>query len=253
MFTTGSSLPIPPNFSPRQTTTAKLSTTDNFENGNRRCAGLNVKHIVLAAALGSLSVSALAGDRADSANVNAATGEDDGVALTITTRETESRVELDRLFDEAASTSSSFADSASANDWLRDMSDRIAFKIKDPVYRVELLSLVHKHARAVGLDPQIVLSVIEVESMFNRFAVSKSGARGLMQIMPFWVKEIGHPRDNLFHPETNLWYGCYILRHYLDRSKGDLGMALRRYNGGGDDRYSNKVLSALQKRWLVAR
>lgn len=192
-------------------------------------------------------------DSNNHAEESAGTEPDDaGVSLTLTTREDDAQRELNRLFDQAAADSSSFADETAAREWLQDMSERIAFRIKDPVYRVELLSLVHKHARAAGLDPQIVLSVIEIESSFDRFAVSRSGARGLMQIMPFWLKEIGHPRDNLFHPETNLWYGCYILRHYLNRTKGDLGLALRRYNGGGDDRYSNKVLSAFQNRWLLA-
>jgi len=114
---------------------------------------------------------------------------DDGIALTITTQEARTEDGLNRLFDTAAASSTSFSSSDAANAWLRDMSDRIAFRIKDPVYRVELLSLVHKHARASGLDPQIVLSVIEIESSFNRFAVSSAGARGLMQIMPFWIKE----------------------------------------------------------------
>jgi len=209
---------------------------------------LNIRSMLMALCLCALSpTAAIASD--STMDVKAS---NDGIALTITTQEARNAEGLNRLFEQAAASSTSFSSTEAANTWLRDMSDRIAFRIKDPVYRVELLSLVHKHARASGLDPQIVLSVIEIESSFNRFAVSSAGARGLMQIMPFWIKEIGHPRDNLFHPATNLWYGCYILRHYLDRSDGNLGMALRRYNGGGDDRYSNKVLTALQKRWLLA-
>ena len=187
----------------------------------------------------------------DNASPVSSTGENDGVALTIDTRAVNNAKELERLFDSVAAATTSFSDTSAAKEWLQDMSNRIEFKLKDPIYRLELLKSVHEHARAVGLDPQIVLSVIEIESTFNRFAISKSGARGLMQIMPFWIKEIGHPRDNLFNLETNLWYGCYILRHYIDKSEGNLGLALRRYNGGGDDRYANKVLSALQNRWLL--
>jgi len=142
---------------------------------------------------------------------------DDGIALTITTQEARTEDGLNRLFDTAAASSTSFSSSDAANAWLRDMSDRIAFRIKDPVYRVELLSLVHKHARASGLDPQIVLSVIEIESSFNRFAVSTAGARGLMQIMPFWIKEntmvvamIGIP--------TKCWPRCKNAGYWLTES-----------------------------------
>jgi len=129
--------------------------------------------------------------------------------------------------------------------WLLEMSDRLAKRIPDAKYRVELLKTVHYEATRAGLDPQLVLGIIHVESGFKKYAVSTAGARGLMQVMPFWVNLIGEGEHNLFHLRTNIRYGCVILRHYLDIEKGDLYRALGRYNGSlGKPDYPNLVLAA---------
>jgi soluble lytic murein transglycosylase-like protein len=129
--------------------------------------------------------------------------------------------------------------------WLLEMSDRLARRIPDAKYRIELLKTVHYEATRAGLDPQLVLGIIHVESGFKKYAVSTAGARGLMQVMPFWVNLIGEGEHNLFHLRTNIRYGCVILRHYLDIEKGDLYRALGRYNGSlGKPEYPNLVLAA---------
>jgi len=134
--------------------------------------------------------------------------------------------------------------------WMAEMAERLRDRISDPFYRVHLLKIVYREARRVDLQPELVLALIEVESGFNRFAVSSSGARGLMQVMPFWKKEIGHPRDNLFHAPTNLRYGCTILRRYLDSTQ-NVRQALHHYNGRHRDPYiyPQRVLNALRDRW----
>jgi soluble lytic murein transglycosylase-like protein len=109
---------------------------------------------------------------------------------------------------------------------------------------------VQYEATRARLDPQLVLGVIEVESGFRKYAVSRAGARGSMQVMPFWVRLIGAPGHNLFHLRTNLAYGCAVLRHYLDLEKGDYFRALGRYNGSlGKPEYPNLVLGAWRGRW----
>lgn len=129
--------------------------------------------------------------------------------------------------------------------WLMEMSDRLAKRIPDAKYRIELLKTVHYEATRAGLDPQLVLGIIHVESGFKKYAVSTAGARGLMQVMPFWVNLIGEGEHNLFHLRANIRYGCVILRHYLDIEKGDLYRALGRYNGSlGKPEYPNLVLAA---------
>lgn len=158
--------------------------------------------------------------------------------------------ELRLAFAEAIESAASFSDRAAATTWLADMSARLATRVPDPFYRIELLKLIHEQASQARLKPELVLAVIQVESKFDRFAVSRSGALGLMQIKPFWIKEIGHPRDNLFYPQTNLRYGCTILRHYLDRASGDLTQALADYNGYGNPNYADMVYSALEKHWF---
>src|SRR5262249_26867182 len=116
--------------------------------------------------------------------------------------------------------------------------------------RLELLRSVHYEALRAGLDPQLVLGLLEVESGFRKYAVSSAGARGYMQGMPFWIKLIGKGTDNLFHLRTNLRYGCVILRHYLDLEKGDYARALGRYNGSlGKPEYPNLVLGAWRGKW----
>jgi soluble lytic murein transglycosylase-like protein len=145
----------------------------------------------------------------------------------------------------------SFDSNLDALIWLADMSDRLESAISDPFYRVSLLKSIHAEAMHTGLSPALVLAVIQVESGFDRFAVSNSGARGLMQVMPFWKKEIGHPKDDLFFPPTNLRYGCAILQYYLQRTHNRLEPALEEYNGsfdGGTD-YASRVLSAYHVQW----
>ncbi|MCV6627707.1 MAG: lytic transglycosylase domain-containing protein, partial [Cellvibrionaceae bacterium] len=120
--------------------------------------------------------------------------------------------------------------------------------IKDPEHRLKILKAVHREASRVQLPPEMVLAVIQVESHFDRFAISRVGAQGMMQVMPFWKNEIGRSQDNLTQMDTNLRYGCTILRHYLDRAKGRWPEALARYNGSyGSYRYSIKVMDAWEQ------
>jgi soluble lytic murein transglycosylase-like protein len=143
-----------------------------------------------------------------------------------------------------------FASATERARWLGQMSERLAKRIPDQREREELLLTVYYEAQRAGLDPQLVLGLIQVESAFRKYAVSSAGARGLMQIMPFWTKAIGTPEHNLFHLRTNLRYGCTILRHYLDIEKGDLFRALGRYNGSlGQATYPNAVHAAWQNHW----
>jgi len=136
--------------------------------------------------------------------------------------------------------------------WVRAMTQRVSPRYADEAAARELLGLVRYEAMRAGLDPHLVLAVIEIESKFRKYAVSQAGARGMMQVMPFWVKEIGAPDDNLFQERINLRYGCTILRHYLDREKGNLANALGRYNGSlGQRDYSSRVLRALKERWAL--
>jgi soluble lytic murein transglycosylase-like protein len=137
-----------------------------------------------------------------------------------------------------------------AHRWLNDMQERLAKRIPDRAQRLELLRTVHYEAVRAGLDPQLVLGIIEVESAFRKYAVSSAGARGYMQVMPFWTALIGRPGDNLFHLRVNLRYGSVILRHYLDIEKGDYFRALGRYNGSlGRPEYPNLVFAAWRGRW----
>jgi soluble lytic murein transglycosylase-like protein len=159
-------------------------------------------------------------------------------------------VELLRV---AASESPSFPDRFDAQVWLTDMSARLARQVGDPQERIEILERVHLEATRAELPPELVLAVIDVESNFDRFAVSVAGARGLMQIMPFWLDEIGRPDDNLMRIETNLRFGCTILKYYMNIENGDLQRALGRYNGSlGSKKYPNKVLDKLRLKWFRA-
>ena len=161
--------------------------------------------------------------------------------------------ELREVLRQAATEAASFTDRFHAEVWLTDMSRRLARQVKDPEERIELLTLVHLEAARVELPPELILAVIEVESNFDRYAVSVAGALGLMQIMPFWLDEIGRPDDNLLHIDTNLRYGCTILRFYLDKENGDLRRALGRYNGSlGKRKYPNKIIDKLSKKWFKA-
>jgi len=152
----------------------------------------------------------------------------------------------------AISESDSFEDKFDAEVWLTDMSRRLKKTIPDPQERLEMLKNVHYEAKRANLRPELVLAVIHVESRFNRWAISRVGAQGLMQIMPFWLKEIGRPGDNLFDLKTNLRFGCTILSHYLKKEKGNLVRALGRYNGSlGSFRYPDLVFGALRKKWYI--
>jgi len=134
--------------------------------------------------------------------------------------------------------------------WLAEMSQRLKKRMPNKVYREGFLTTVHYEATRAGLDPQLVLSLINVESAFKKYAVSRVGARGYMQIMPFWSKAIGNPDHNLFDMRLNLRYGCTILRHYLDIEHGNLFRALGRYNGSlGRAKYPNLVNSKWRKYW----
>ena len=134
--------------------------------------------------------------------------------------------------------------------WLTEMSRRIEARIPDRRSRLDFLKTVYYEAQRAGLDPQLVLGLIQVESGFRKYAVSSAGARGYMQVMPFWVKLIGNKDNDLFHLRTNLRYGCTILRHYLDIEKGDLYRALGRYNGSlGRPEYPNLVRAAWERKW----
>jgi soluble lytic murein transglycosylase-like protein len=154
------------------------------------------------------------------------------------------------LLKKAISAHDSFKDRFDAEVWLMDMSRRLKPFVPDPVRRIKLLKQVHYEATRAGLSPELVLAVIQVESRFNRFAISKAGALGLMQVMPFWLKEIGKPHDNLFDIRTNLRMGCTILRYYMDKQHDDLTSALARYNGSlYSYKYTNRIFRVLDKRW----
>lgn len=159
-------------------------------------------------------------------------------------------VELRNLLVKAINGADSFKDRFDAEVWLLDMSRRLEKHIPDTNKRLFLLKNIHYEATRAKLPPELVLAVIQVESNFDRWAISHAGAQGLMQIMPFWLDEIGKAGDNLFHVRTNLRFGCTILKYYLDKEKGDLVRGLARYNGSlGSTRYSDKVLNALSDRW----
>ena len=128
--------------------------------------------------------------------------------------------ELRRILVAAIADAGSFVDRFDAEVWLVDMSGRLSRTLRDPNERLTVLRLVHQEATRARLAPELVLAVIQVESNFDRFAISVAGAQGLMQIMPFWLEEIGRPGDNLFQIRTNLRLGCTILRYYLDREGG---------------------------------
>ena len=158
--------------------------------------------------------------------------------------------ELRRLLQQAIESDAGFEDRFDAQVWLLDMSRRLEKFVPDPTTRIEMLKLIHYESRRVNIEPELVLAVIEVESRFDEFAISVSGARGLMQVMPFWLDEIGISDQNLFKARTNLRMGCTILRYYLDLESNDLGPALARYNGSvGKTVYPNKVISALHRHW----
>jgi len=159
--------------------------------------------------------------------------------------------ELRQLLKEAIESDSGFEDRFDAQVWLLDMSNRLEAFVPDLRTRINMLKLIHYEARRVSIEPELVLAVIEVESRFDEYAISVSGARGLMQVMPFWLDEIGISDQNLFKIRTNLRMGCTILRYYIDMEPRSLGRALARYNGSlGKTVYPNKVVNALQMHWF---
>ena len=164
------------------------------------------------------------------------------------------RAVLQRSVSDQAAPKLAFATQYEADSWLNEMSRRLQKHLPDVKYRLDFLKTVHYEATRAGLDPELVLGLIEVESGFNKYAVSRTGARGYMQVMPFWVNEIGAKEHNLFHLRINLRYGCTILRHYLDIEKGDLYRALGRYNGSlGESKYPNLVRTAWRNNWALPR
>lgn len=141
---------------------------------------------------------------------------------------------------------SSFSNQVEEYTWVTRQSKRLSKRIPYEAERIDLIKSIHYEATRAGLDPQLVLGLIHVESRFNKYAVSSVGAKGFMQVMPFWVDIIGEKQHNLFHLRTNLRYGCTILRHYLDIEKGNLFRALGRYNGSlGKATYPDAVMKAM--------
>ncbi len=146
----------------------------------------------------------------------------------------------------------SFEDRFDAEVWLLEQSTRLT-KIAPHIpedERLTILKLVHQEAKKFTLDPMLILALINIESAFDRYAISSAGARGLMQVMPFWKKEIGKPGDSLFDMKTNLRYGCAILSLYLAKEKKDTTKALARYNGSrGQSWYPMRVYRAMRRTW----
>ncbi len=160
------------------------------------------------------------------------------------------KASLYRSISDRAPALSSFPTSGDAAAWLAEMSRRLERKLPDQATRLDLLKSIHYEASRAGLDPELVLGLVEVESGFRKYAVSGAGARGYMQVMPFWQDLIGQKDNNLFHMRTNLRYGCTILRHYLDMEHGDLYRALGRYNGSlGKPEYPNMVRTVWERHW----
>lgn len=160
--------------------------------------------------------------------------------------------EMRRLLHQTIEAASSFKDKYDAQVWLVDMDARLSRYVKDPSERMTILRLVHTESHRFELKPELVLSVMHVESLFNRYAVSSVGAQGLMQVMPFWKNEIGTANDNLIDIATNIRYGCTVLKTYLVREKGNTMRALARYNGSvGKTWYPERVFNAWEKYWFV--
>jgi len=160
------------------------------------------------------------------------------------------RAALRDFLEHTITSADSFEDRYDAEVWLVDMSNRLSRFVKDPQERLKLLRDIHYASARAELPPELVLAVIEVESHFDRFAVSSAGAQGMMQVMPFWKNEIGRPDDNLTANKTNFEYGCRILQFYLQREKNAVHRALAAYNGSsGSRRYSDKVYRAWQSHW----
>ncbi|MEW6679281.1 MAG: lytic transglycosylase domain-containing protein [Pseudomonadota bacterium] len=160
------------------------------------------------------------------------------------------KARLSKAVADAAVEKAAFADSPTVRLWLGEMSNRLTRYIPDPEFREDFLNTLHYEATRAGLDPELMLGLIEVESGFKKYAVSSVGARGFTQVMPFWLDVIGTREQNLFHLRTNLRYGTTILRHYIDIEKGNLFRALGRYNGSlGKAEYPEMVYAAWRNHW----
>ncbi|MGP5511893.1 MULTISPECIES: lytic transglycosylase domain-containing protein [Pseudomonas] len=158
------------------------------------------------------------------------------------------RAGLSQAVSDQVAPEGSFLSVAAKDAWLNGQSKRLADWMPNQGERDKFLMTVHYESVRAGLDPEMVLGLLYVESRFRKYSLSVAGARGYMQVMPFWLKVVDRPGDNLFHLRTNLRYGCSILRHYLDTENGDLFMALGRYNGSrGQSEYPNLVLKAWKK------
>jgi soluble lytic murein transglycosylase-like protein len=160
--------------------------------------------------------------------------------------------ELRTILVAAIADSDSFADRFDAEVWLTDMSRRLSRQVPDAQERLHILKTVHQQAQLAGVEPELVLAVIDVESDFDRFAISSARALGLMQVMPFWVPELGYrDKNELFDIETNVLLGCRILAYYLNMERGDLVKGLARYNGSVGRRvYSDRVIERLRTKWF---
>ncbi len=173
-------------------------------------------------------------------------------AATAFSNETEKNSDLISALQLAVSDEHSFEDAYVGQVWLASMSTPLSRWIKDENKRIQLLTLIHQEATRAGLEPGLVLALIQVESAFNHYAVSVAGARGMMQIMPFWKKEIGREDDNLMDIPTNLRYGTTILAHYIEVEKGSVIRGLARYNGSrGQTWYPKRVLTYWNKYWRM--
>jgi len=160
--------------------------------------------------------------------------------------------EMRMLLQQTITKANSFKDRFDAEVWLVDMDRRLSRYVKDPQERMHILHLVHTESYRFELRPEMVLAVMHVESLFDRYAVSRVGAQGLMQVMPFWKEEIGTGEDNLTDIATNIRYGCAILKTYLKREKGNMMRALARYNGSvGKTWYPERVFNAWERYWFV--
>ena len=160
--------------------------------------------------------------------------------------------ELRGILLAAIADADSFQDRFDAEVWLTDMSRRLTRQVADPVERLAILKAVHKHATHAQVEPELVLAVIDVESNFDRFAISSASALGLMQVMPFWVPELGYKdKNDLFKIEVNVLLGCLILKYYIDMERGDLVKGLARYNGSVGRRvYADRVIERLRTKWF---
>ena len=158
--------------------------------------------------------------------------------------------ELGRLLQQALKADTCFEDKFDQQVWLAAMEPQLVRVVKHAGERADILYHVHCEARRLNLPPGLVMAVIDVESRFDRWAVSHAGAVGLMQIMPFWPRQLGMTNQELVRIPQNIRMGCTILKFYLDREKGDYTKALARYNGSvGRRNYSDLVLARLAKRW----